>query len=76
MNWFINVFLPSFEIGKEVRITEKQFCIFQKYLNPKDSNFNGYTEEYFDTINGLKILAYAWSSMAGNQYFLKIENVV
>ena len=75
MNWFINVFLPSFQIGKEVRITEKQFGIFQKYLKPKNSNFNGYTEEYFDTINGLRILAYVWSSKAGDQYFLKIEKI-
>lgn len=32
MKWFKEVFLPSFGLCKDKRITEKQACIFMKYL--------------------------------------------
>ncbi len=71
MEWFKNVFLASFKKG-ETRITEKQFNIFMKYLK---GNYyeNGYISGKKDIIDGLKINAYEWGSIAGQQYFVVIE---
>lgn len=70
MKWFTKTFLPSFKIG-ETKITEKQFFIFTKYL--KERIENDYTEEYRGIVEDKKICAYVWDSVAGTQYFVRIQ---
>ena len=67
MKWFKEIFLPSFQKGKELRISEKQFNIFKKYSN--ESYERGYTEHF----KGEEYDAYSWASVIGMQYFVKIE---
>ena len=71
MEWFKNVFLPSFKTG-ETRISEKQYNIFMKYLHV-DEYETGYVRGKKDTIDGVKINAYEWSSVYGLQYYVVIE---
>ena len=69
MKWFIDIFLKSFNDG-ETRISEKQYNIFCKYL--KERFVCGYIEGVSAVINGKRIKAYEWSSVAGRQYFVEI----
>lgn len=71
MEWFKNVFLPSFETGKEIPISEKQFRIFERYL--KESKENGYTYDLYGTVNDLKIHAYEWSCIGKHRYYVIIK---
>ena len=65
--WFENVFLPSFDKGKETRISEKQFNIFVKN---SDNNYEiGYTE-YFE---GRNFRAYSWSCISGTRYYVTVK---
>ena len=70
MKWFKEVFLQSFEIGKELNISEKQYRIFEKYL--KNETEDGYLIKIFDTIDGKKIVAYDWASVGKHRYYLRI----
>lgn len=70
MKWFKEVFLPSFEQGKEVNISEKQFRIFEKYL--KNEKEVGYLYTIYDIIDGLKIEAYEWCTVGKHRYYLTI----
>ena len=67
MKWFNEVFLPSFQKGKELRITEKQFNIFVKYS--KESYESGYTEVFV----GKGFKAYSWSCISGTRYYVTIN---
>lgn len=71
MKWFTNVFLPSFEQGKEIQISENQFKIFEKYL--KKSKEIGYTYYVYDTINNLRIEAYEWCCVGKHRYYVTIK---
>ena len=71
MKWFKEVFLPSFEQGKEVNISEKQFRIFEKYL--KNEKGNGYLYTVYDVIDGLKIEASEWCTVGKHRYYLTIS---
>ena len=75
MKWFKEIFLPSFETGKELRISEKQFGIFDKYLHesPFGMGYDGrYTYQVEGVINGLRVVAYEWFCVGKHQYFVKI----
>ena len=70
MKWFKDVFLPSFEQGKEVIISEKQFRIFEKYL--KNEKEVGYLYTVYDIIDNLKIEASEWCTVGKHRYYLTI----
>lgn len=75
MKWFKEVFLPSFEVGKEIKISEKQFRIFERYLgeSPLGMGYDGkYTFQVEGIIDGLKVVAYEWFCVGKHQYFVKI----
>ena len=71
MKWFKEVFLPSFETGKELNITEKQFEIFERYL--KHSKEDGYLYTVYDEFDGMKIEAYEWSCVGKHRYYVTIK---
>lgn len=76
MKWFKEVFLKSFETGKELRISEKQFRIFEKYLteSPIGMGYNGkYTFQVEGKIDNKKIIAYEWFCVGKHQFFVKIN---
>ena len=74
MKWFTDVFLRSFETGKEIQITEKQFLIFEKYL--KESKDIGYTYNLYGTVNNLKIHVYEWACVGKHRYYAIIEEMI
>lgn len=71
MKWFKEIFLPSFEKGKEIQISEKQFRIFERYL--KENKDIGYTYNLYGNIDGLKIHAYEWSCVGKHRYYVTIK---
>lgn len=71
MKWFKEVFLPSFEEGKEINITEKQFRIFERYL--KNSKEDGYLFTVYDIIDGKRIEASEWACVGKYRYYLIIK---
>ena len=71
MKWFKETFLRSFETGKEIRISEKQFCIFEKYL-PSNKE-QGYIYKVYGTIDGMKIEAIDWACVGGHRYYVTIK---
>lgn len=76
MKWFTEIFLKSFEIGKEIRITEKQFRIFEKYLSesPRNMSYDGKTTFQVEgIINNLRIVAYEWFCVGKHQFFVTIK---
>lgn len=75
MKWFKEVFLKSFEVGIEIRISEKQFRIFEKYLkeSPYGMGYDGkYTFQVEGKIDGAKVVAYEWFCVGKHQFFVKI----
>lgn len=78
MKWFKETFLKSFEIGKELRISEKQFRIFEKYLKESPLGM-GYDGKYIFQVEGkfddlkLKVVAYEWFCVGKHQFFVKIN---
>lgn len=64
--WFIS-FLCSFKEG-ESRISEKQFNIFAKYLGEEFRD--GYISGYRGEVEGYRIKAYRWDSVAGARWFV------
>lgn len=78
MKWFKEVFLKSFEIGKELRISEKQFGIFDKYLteSPLGMGYDGkYTYQVEGKFDGIKVIAYEWFCKGKHQFFVKITTI-
>lgn len=78
MKWFKEVFLKSFVTGKELRISEKQFRIFEKYLDesPYNMMYDGKTTFQVDgIIDGLRVVAYEWFCYGRHQFFVTIKNV-
>ena len=78
MKWFKEVFLKSFEAGKEIRITEKQFRIFERYLkeSPYGIGYDGKTIFQVEgIIDNLKIVAYEWFCIGKHQFFVTIKQV-
>lgn len=76
MKWFKDIFLKSFEIGKELRISEKQFRIFEKYLkeSPRNMGYDGKTTFQVEgIIDGLTIVAYEWFCYGKHQFFVTIR---
>lgn len=71
MKWFKEVFLPSFETGREIQITEKQFRIFERYL--KESKETGYVYNLYGTIDNFKIHAYEWACVGKHRYYVTIN---
>ena len=71
MKWFKEVFLASFEKGKELNISEKQFRIFERYL--KNSKESGYLYIVYDVIDGMQIEAVEWSCIGKHRYYLTIK---
>lgn len=73
MKWFKEVFLPSFEIGKEIRISEKQFRIFEEYL-PHDKQ-SGYVYIVYGNVDNLRIEACMWSCINTCKFYVTIEQL-
>lgn len=71
MKWFKEVFLPSFEQGREVNISEKQFKIFEKYL--KHEKETDYLYTVYDVVDGLNIEASEWCTVGKHRYYLTIS---
>ena len=65
IKWFKEVFLPSFEIGKEIRIFEKQFLIFEEHL-PHDKKY-GLDYIVYGNVDDLYVEA---SKLAGREFYL------
>lgn len=78
MKWFKEVFLKSFEVGREIRISEKQFRIFERYLDepPYGLGYDGrFTFRVEGKIDGLKVVAYEWFCVGRHQFFVKITQI-
>lgn len=73
MKWFKEIFLPSFEKGKEIRISEKQFRIFERYL--KESKEDGYVYKIWGKVNNLKVEAIDWACIGGHRYYVTIQEI-
>ena len=76
MKWFKEIFLKSFETGKELRISEKQFRIFERYLkeSPYGMGYDGkYTFQVEGIVDGLKVVAYEWLCYGRHQFFVTIN---
>ena len=69
-DWFKNTFLASFKRG-DTRISEKQFRIFEKYLD--DDFVDGYIAGVRGIVDGKKITAYEWHRVGYTQYFVEIK---
>lgn len=74
MTWFKTVFLPSFETGREIQISEKQFRIFERYL-PKNKE-SGYLYTVYGKVDNFNIEAYEWSSVGKHRYYVTIKKEV
>lgn len=64
--WFIETFLPSFDLCDGKQITEKQANIFMKYLSNEEESFNSFI--YWDYTNGLFIKVQESSAYNGSHY--------
>lgn len=73
MKWFKEVFLPSFKIGKEIEISEKQFRIFEDYL--EHSKETGYTYIVYGNVDNLHIEACKWSCLQTYKYYVTIKQL-
>lgn len=71
MKWFKEVFLASFETGKEIQISEKQFEIFERYL--PEGKVDGYTYNIYGIVNNRKIHAYEWACVGKHKYYVIIR---
>lgn len=78
MKWFKEVFLKSFETEKEIRISEKQFRIFEKYLSesPRNMMYDGKTTFQVEgIIENLKVVALEWFCVGKHQFFVTIKHI-
>lgn len=73
MKWFKETFLPSFETGKEIRISEKQFDIFCKYARNYEEKINGFEETITYSVGDKLIVVSKHRCKWGATYRLKIN---
>ena len=73
MKWFKEVFLPSFETGKELRISEKQFDIFCRYARNYEETNDGFLEMLTYTVDGKHVTASKHRCKWGSTYWVKID---
>ena len=68
--WFCEKFLPAFRDG-ETRISEKQYEVFCRNL--PDVFERGCTVNHVGEVNGKRVTAYEWASIAGTRFYVHIE---
>lgn len=73
MKWFKETFLPSFETGKEIRISEKQFEIFVKYARNFEEKTEGYLETITYTVDDRLIVVSKHRCKFGATYYVEIR---
>ncbi len=73
MKWFVETFLPSFETGKEQKISEKQFDIFCKYARNYEENNDGFSEEITYNVDDKQIVVSKHRCKWGATYWLRIN---
>jgi hypothetical protein len=73
MEWFKNEFLPTFKIGKQNKISARQFHIFEKHL--EYSKESGCDYIVYGKIGNLYIEAMKTSCMTTYKYFVTIKQL-
>ena len=72
MKWFKEIFLPSFEVGKEVRISEKQYDIFLRYARNFEEKCEGFLESIAYSVDDKHIVISKHRCKYGATYWLII----
>lgn len=73
MKWFTETFLPSFETGKELRISEKQFDIFCRYARNYEEEVSGFVETLTYNVGNKKVVISKHRCRWGATYWVKIN---
>ena len=71
MTWFEEKFLPSFEVGKQIEISEQQFEVFEEHL--PYTKERGHEYYAYGTVNGLRVEACRVTCMLTYKYYVTIK---